>query len=63
MTSAARPAPTSAISRYLVPPLSLAYGALLLGETITAASVAGLLLILAGVALAARKPAAAAAPD
>jgi hypothetical protein len=34
----------AALVTYLVPPLSLAYGALLLGETITAASVAGLLL-------------------
>ncbi len=53
----------AALVTYLVPPLSLAYGALLLGETITAAAVAGLLLILGGVALAARRPAAAAAPD
>lgn len=53
----------AALVTYLVPPLSLTYGALLLGETITAAAVAGLLLILAGVALAARRPAAAAAPD
>jgi drug/metabolite transporter (DMT)-like permease len=53
----------AALVTYLVPPLSLAYGALLLGETITAASVAGLLLILGGVALAARRPAAPAAPD
>jgi drug/metabolite transporter (DMT)-like permease len=53
----------AALVTYLVPPLSLVYGALLFGETITAAAVAGLLLILGGVALAARRPAAAAAPD
>jgi drug/metabolite transporter (DMT)-like permease len=53
----------AALVTYLVPPLSLAYGALLLGETITAAAVAGLLLILGGVGLAARRPAATAAPD
>jgi drug/metabolite transporter (DMT)-like permease len=53
----------AALVTYLVPPLSLTYGAVLLGETITAAAVAGLLLILAGVALAARRPAATAAPD
>jgi drug/metabolite transporter (DMT)-like permease len=53
----------AALVTYLVPPLSLVYGALLLGATITAAAVAGLLLILGGVALAARRPAAAAAPD
>jgi drug/metabolite transporter (DMT)-like permease len=53
----------AALVSYLVPPLSLTYGALLLGEAITAAAVAGLLLILGGVALAARRPAVAAAPD
>jgi drug/metabolite transporter (DMT)-like permease len=53
----------AALVTYLVPPLSLTYGALLLGEAITAAAVAGLLLILGGVALAARRPAVAAAPD
>jgi drug/metabolite transporter (DMT)-like permease len=37
---------------YLIPPTALAYGALLLDETITAAAIAGLVLILAGVALA-----------
>ncbi len=41
---------------YLIPPLSLAYGALLLGERVTVAAIAGLALILAGVALAARRP-------
>jgi drug/metabolite transporter (DMT)-like permease len=37
---------------YLIPPTALAYGALLLDEQITAAAIAGLTLILAGVALA-----------
>jgi drug/metabolite transporter (DMT)-like permease len=37
---------------YMIPPTALAYGAILLDETITAASLAGLVLILAGVALA-----------
>ena len=36
---------------YLVPALALAYGAVLLDETVTAASLAGLALVLAGVAL------------
>lgn len=40
---------------YLVPPLSLAYGAALLDERITAAGVGGLVLILAGVGLASRR--------
>jgi drug/metabolite transporter (DMT)-like permease len=39
---------------YLIPPLSLGYGALLLDERISPAAVAGLVLILAGVALASR---------
>ena len=42
---------------YLVPPLSLAYGATLLGEPITLAAIGGLTLILAGVGLASRAPA------
>jgi drug/metabolite transporter (DMT)-like permease len=41
---------------YMIPPTALAYGALLLGETVTAASIAGLVLILAGVTLAGRRP-------
>jgi drug/metabolite transporter (DMT)-like permease len=36
---------------YLMPPIALAYGALLLDETITAAAIAGLALILGGVAV------------
>ncbi len=40
---------------YLVPPLSLAYGAVLLDESVTVAALVGLVLILAGVALAARR--------
>ena len=36
---------------YLMPPIALVYGAILLDETITAATLAGLALILAGVAL------------
>jgi drug/metabolite transporter (DMT)-like permease len=39
---------------YVIPPLSLGYGALLLDERITPAAIAGLVLILAGVALASR---------
>ena len=41
---------------YLAPGIALFYGALLLDEPITAASIAGLALILGGVALASRKP-------
>jgi drug/metabolite transporter (DMT)-like permease len=41
---------------YLIPPLSLAYGAALLDERITPAAIGGLALILAGVALASRAP-------
>jgi drug/metabolite transporter (DMT)-like permease len=36
---------------YLMPPIALVYGALLLDETISAATLGGLALILAGVAL------------
>lgn len=39
---------------YLIPPVSLAYGVLLLGESFTVAAFAGLALILAGVASASR---------
>jgi drug/metabolite transporter (DMT)-like permease len=42
---------------YLVPPLSLAYGAILLAEPVTPAAIAGLALILGGVGLASRAPA------
>ena len=42
----------AALCGYLIPPLALAYGAVLLDEQITPASIAGLVLILAGVALA-----------
>jgi drug/metabolite transporter (DMT)-like permease len=41
----------SILITYLVPALALAYGALFLGESITAAAVSGLVLVLAGVAL------------
>jgi drug/metabolite transporter (DMT)-like permease len=41
---------------YLAPGIALFYGALLLDEAITAAAVAGLVLILGGVALASRTP-------
>jgi drug/metabolite transporter (DMT)-like permease len=41
---------------YLVPPISLAYGAVLLDERIGLAAIGGLVLILAGVALASRAP-------
>jgi drug/metabolite transporter (DMT)-like permease len=49
---------------YTIPPIALAYGAVLLDEKITGASIAGLFLILAGVALASgeRAPAEEAAP-
>jgi drug/metabolite transporter (DMT)-like permease len=40
---------------YMIPPTALAYGALLLDERITVASIAGLVLILAGVSLAGRE--------
>ena len=49
----------AALVSYLVPPLSLAYGALLLDEAVTPAAIAGLALILAGVTLASRAPQAA----
>ena len=40
---------------YLAPGVALFYGALLLDEAITAAAIAGLVLILGGVAIASRK--------
>jgi drug/metabolite transporter (DMT)-like permease len=42
----------AALCGYLIPPLALAYGAVFLDEEITPASIAGLVLILIGVALA-----------
>jgi drug/metabolite transporter (DMT)-like permease len=42
----------AALCGYLIPPLALAYGAILLDEHITPASIGGLVLILAGVSLA-----------
>jgi drug/metabolite transporter (DMT)-like permease len=42
----------AALCGYLIPPLALAYGAVLLDEEITPAAIAGLVLILGGVALA-----------
>ena len=42
----------AALCGYLIPPLALVYGAVLLDEEVTAAAIAGLVLILAGVALA-----------
>ena len=42
----------AALCGYLIPPLALAYGAVLLDEEVTAAAIAGLILILIGVALA-----------
>ena len=42
----------AALCGYLIPPLALAYGAVLLDEEITVAAIAGLVLILVGVALA-----------
>jgi drug/metabolite transporter (DMT)-like permease len=44
-------APYAALVTYLVPALALLYGAVFLGESITASAVGGLLLIVAGVAL------------
>jgi drug/metabolite transporter (DMT)-like permease len=44
----------AALVGYLAPPVALAYGAALLDEPITPAAIAGLVLILAGVALASR---------
>jgi drug/metabolite transporter (DMT)-like permease len=40
---------------YAIPPIALAYGAVLLGERITAASITGLVLILLGVGIAGRR--------
>jgi drug/metabolite transporter (DMT)-like permease len=48
------PARASLVS-YLAPGVALLYGALLLGERITVAAIAGLVLILAGVAVASRR--------
>ena len=42
----------AALCGYLIPPLALAYGAVLLDEEITPAAIGGLVLILIGVALA-----------
>jgi drug/metabolite transporter (DMT)-like permease len=44
----------AALVSYLAPPVALAYGAALLDESITPGAIAGLVLILAGVALASR---------
>jgi len=44
----------SSLVAYLAPPVALAYGATLLDESISAGDIAGLVLILAGVALASR---------
>ena len=40
---------------YAIPPIALAYGAVLLGERITAASIIGLVLVLLGVGIAGRR--------
>ena len=45
----------SILVTYLVPPVAVAYGVLLLGEPLQTAAVAGLVLILGGVALAGRR--------
>jgi drug/metabolite transporter (DMT)-like permease len=45
----------SILVTYLVPPVALGYGVLLLGEPLQAVAVAGLALILGGVALAGRR--------
>ena len=44
----------AALANYLLPAFALFYGVLLLGEALTAAGVAGLLLIIGGAAVAAR---------
>ncbi len=41
----------TALVTYLMPPIALLYGAVLLGESLTVATIAGLVLILGGVAL------------
>lgn len=45
----------AALVSYLAPPVALAYGAALLDEAITPGAIAGMVLILAGVALASRR--------
>lgn len=45
----------AALVTYLVPPVALVYGALFLGESVGAAALAGLVLILAGVTLGTRR--------
>src|SRR5258708_26817060 len=45
----------SILVTYLVPPVALAYGVLLLGEPLQVAAIVGLALILGGVALAGRR--------
>ncbi|MBU6335433.1 MAG: DMT family transporter [Chloroflexi bacterium] len=52
----------SSLVSYLLPPFALAYGVLLLGETVGPAQIGGLALIIAGVVLASRAPAPRAAP-
>jgi drug/metabolite transporter (DMT)-like permease len=52
----------SILVTYLVPPVALAYGVLLLGESIQVDAIAGLALILGGVTLASRRPKATVAP-
>jgi drug/metabolite transporter (DMT)-like permease len=49
---AAYGASRSALVTYLIPPIALVYGIVLLGEPLTASALAGLVLTLAGVALA-----------
>jgi drug/metabolite transporter (DMT)-like permease len=56
------PARQSLVS-YLAPGVALFYGAALLDEAITPAAIAGLVLILAGVVVASRRPVAVAAPE
>jgi drug/metabolite transporter (DMT)-like permease len=46
----------AALVTYLVPPVALVYGAVFLGESVGVAALAGLALILGGVALGTRTP-------
>ena len=59
---AGRGAGYASLVTYLVPPVALAYGAIFLGESVGAAALIGLVLILGGVSLGTRKPRSASVP-